>query len=96
VGRYSKLEVQELMANQTITIYGTPWCGDCRRALRVLDQHHASYHYVDIESDDMARSYVERVNNGYQSVPTILFPDGSVLVEPSSATLAEKLTALRS
>ena len=44
----------------------------------------------------MARSYVERVNNGYQSVPTILFPDGSVLVEPSSATLAEKLTALRS
>ena len=82
------------MANQTITIYGTPWCGDCRRALRVLDQNRASYHYIDIESDDVARSYVERVNNGYQSVPTILFPDGSVLVEPSAATLTEKLDAL--
>ena len=82
------------MVQQTITIYGTPWCGDCRRALRVLDQHQARYHYVDIENDDLARSYVERLNNGYQSVPTILFPDGSVLVEPSSATLAEKLTTL--
>jgi mycoredoxin len=84
------------MVQQKITIYGTPWCGDCRRALRVLDQHQANYHYVDIESDDLARSYVERLNNGYQSVPTILFPDGSVLVEPSSATLADKLTTLGS
>jgi mycoredoxin len=84
------------MVQQMITIYGTPWCGDCRRALRVLDQHEASYHYVDIESDDLARSYVERLNTGYQSVPTILFPDGSVLVEPSSATLADKLTAFKS
>jgi mycoredoxin len=83
------------MAYQTITIYGTPWCGDCRRALRVLDQHQANYHYVDIESDDVARVYVERLNNGYQSVPTILFPDGSVLVEPSSAALAEKLGTLK-
>ena len=41
------------MANETITIYGTPWCGDCRRALRVLDQHQANYHYVNIETDDM-------------------------------------------
>jgi mycoredoxin len=82
------------MTDQTITIYGTPWCGDCRRALRVLDQHQANYHYVNIESDDVARSYVERLNNGYQSVPTILFPDGSVLVEPSSARLTEKLSAL--
>jgi mycoredoxin len=84
------------MIHQTITIYGTPWCGDCRRALRVLDQYQANYHYVDIESDNVARGYVERLNNGYQSVPTIQFPDGSVLVEPSSATLAEKLSTLGS
>jgi mycoredoxin len=82
------------MSNQTITIYGTPWCGDCRRALRVLDQHQASYHYVDIEHDDAARSHVERINRGNRSVPTILFPDGSILVEPSSATLAEKLAEI--
>jgi mycoredoxin len=83
------------MINSPITIYGTPWCGDCRRALRVLDQHKANYHYVDIESDDVARSYVERLNNGYQSVPTILFPDGSVLIEPSAARLTEKLSLLK-
>lgn len=82
------------MMDQTITIYGTPWCGDCRRALRVLDQHSAQYTYIDISNDDTARTYVEQVNNGYRSVPTILFPDGSVLVEPSSATLAQKLEAL--
>jgi mycoredoxin len=82
------------MSNQRITVYGTPWCGDCKRALRVLDQHQASYHYVDIEIDDGARDYVEQVNRGFQSVPTIVFPDGSVLVEPSSSLLAQKLTAL--
>ena len=82
------------MSSQTITVYGTTWCGDCRRALRVLDQHQASYHYVDIEHDDAARSYVEQVNRGFRSVPTILFPDGSVLVEPSTSTLAQKLAAL--
>jgi mycoredoxin len=82
------------MSQQIITVYGTPWCGDCKRALRVLDQHKASYDYIDIEIDDRARRYVEQVNRGYQSVPTIVFPDGSVLVEPSSSALAQKLTAL--
>jgi len=62
------------MSNQQITIYGTPWCSDCKRALRVLDQHHASYQYINIEVDDSARSYVEQVNRGSQNVPTIVFP----------------------
>jgi mycoredoxin len=81
------------MSHEVITVYGTPWCGDCKRALRVLEQHQANYHYVDIEIDDRARTYVEQVNRGYQSVPTIVFPDGSVLVEPSSVALAQKLEA---
>jgi len=81
--------------HQPITVYGTTWCGDCRRALRLLDQHQAQYHYVDIEIDDGAREYVERLNQGYQSVPTILFPDGSVLVEPSVAMLTQKLILLK-
>lgn len=82
------------MTKQTITVYGTAWCGACRRALQVLDQHQVTYHYIDIEQDAAARQYVEQVNRGYRSVPTILFPDGSILVEPSSATLAQKLTHL--
>ena len=84
------------MSNQQITVYGTPWCGDCKRALRVLDQHRASYQYINIESDDRARSYVEQVNRGSQSVPTIIFPDGSILVEPSSSVLTQKLAGLSS
>jgi mycoredoxin len=83
------------MAMQPITVYGTTWCGDCKRAIRVLNQHQWPYQYIDIEQDDTARQYVEEVNQGSRSVPTIIFPDGSVMVEPSSATLAEKLAALK-
>ena len=80
--------------NGNITVYGTAWCGACRVARRVLDQHQVAYHYVDIEQDDEARSYVERVNRGYRSVPTILFPDGTLLVEPSASAQAQKLATL--
>lgn len=83
------------MTMQTTVVYGTPWCGDCRRAVRVLDQHRWSYKYIDIEKDDVARDYVIRINEGNQSVPTIVFPDGSILVEPSSMKLAEKLAKLK-
>jgi mycoredoxin len=82
------------MSNPQITVYGTPWCGDCKRAMRVLDQQKVSYQYINIEIDDGGRSYVEQVNRGYQSVPTIVFPDGSVLVEPSSSVLTQKLATL--
>jgi len=76
-------------SNQII-IYGTRWCGDTRRALRFLDQNNIPYQWVDIDQDKEASAYVEKVNNGYRSVPTILFPDGSLLVEPSTTQLAEK------
>lgn len=82
------------MLEARITLYGTSWCSDCRRALRVLDQHQITYQYINIERDDAARRYVEQVNNGNQSVPTIVFPDGSIMVEPSSSALAQKLASL--
>ena len=77
--------------DQQITLYGTSWCGDCRRAIRVLDQLQASYKYVNIDQDEAAAAYVVQVNNGSRSVPTIVFPDGSVLVEPSNTVLTKKL-----
>ncbi|GAB4129363.1 MAG: mycoredoxin [Roseiflexaceae bacterium] len=77
-----------------IVMYGTSWCGDCRRARRVFDQHQTAYDYIDIEKDASAADYVQQVNGGNQSVPTIIFPDGSVLVEPSSAVLTSKLQQL--
>lgn len=79
------------MSAQQIVVYGTNWCPDCRRALRLLDQQQALYRYVNIEEDEVAAEYVMMVNRGYRSVPTIIFPDGSILVEPSSTALQQKL-----
>lgn len=72
-------------------MYATAWCGDCWRAKRFLDGNHIQYEYIDINSDPQGARIVERVNNGQRSVPTIIFPDGSVLVEPSNKQLAAKL-----
>lgn len=83
------------MATQAITVYATTWCSDCKRARRVLDQHNYQYTYIDIEQDEQAAQFVEQVNNGFRSVPTIIFPDGAVLVEPSTPTLLAKLSELK-
>jgi mycoredoxin len=81
-----------MIENQAeIIVYGTNWCSSARRARGLLDQHRIPYRWVDIDRDPEARAYVEKVNRGYRSVPTIVFPDGSILVEPSNAELAEKL-----
>ena len=74
-----------------IIVYGTVWCGDTRRARTFLDQNSIPYQWIDIDLDKEARKYVESVNRGYRSVPTILFPDGSMLVEPAISVLAAKL-----
>ena len=74
-----------------IVFYGTKWCFDCKRAKKFLDQRNIVYRYVDIDRDPGARAYVQEVNNGNRSVPTIVFPDGEILVEPSNAELAEKV-----
>lgn len=75
----------------TITMYGTAWCGDCLRAKRVFADQGVAYEFVDVEQDDEAAAYVMRVNDGRRTVPTIVFDDGSVLVEPTSPELAAKL-----
>jgi mycoredoxin len=73
-----------------IIVYGTAWCGDTRRARTFLDRNKIVYQWIDIDKDPAARAFVEKVNRGYRSVPTIIFPDGSMLVEPSESKLAEK------
>ena len=78
---------------QKIVMYATSWCGDCRMAKRWFDQHGVAYDYIDIEQDDAATAYVKQVNGGRSSVPTIIFPDGSILVEPSARELAAKFSA---
>ena len=78
-----------------IKMYGTRWCPDCHRAKQVLARQNIAYDWIDIEQDTEAAAYVEKVNGGYKSVPTILFPDGSTLVEPDNATLLKKLETLK-
>jgi mycoredoxin len=74
-----------------ILFYATSWCGDCRRAKRVFAELGVAYRYVDIEHDPAAAAVVMRLNQGMRRVPTIVFPDGSVLAEPPDHVLAAKL-----
>ena len=79
------------MAEQDIRVYGAPWCPDCKRSKQFLNEHRIPYEWHDIDQDSAAREYVVKANNGRRTVPTILFPDGFMLVEPSNAELADKL-----
>jgi len=74
-----------------IIIYGTWWCGDCTRARRILDTNHIPYKWVDIDRDVMGEEFVIATNHGMRSVPTIVFENGSILVEPSDAELRQVL-----
>ncbi len=84
------------MAGNSIIVYGTTWCGDCHSAKRVLDEYAVAYTWIDVDADPEAEALVLRVNRGMRSVPTIVFPDGSVLVEPSDQMLSEQLEKLAS
>jgi mycoredoxin len=77
-----------------ILVYGTRWCPDCYRAKKILRARDIPFDYVDINKCAESRAYVERVNKGYRSVPTIVFPDGDILVEPSNSVLNTKLDSL--
>jgi thioredoxin reductase (NADPH) len=74
-----------------IMIYSAVWCPDCKRAKQFFGEQRVAYTNVDIEQDKKALAFVEKVNEGMRIVPTIIFPDGEILVEPTNAQLAEKL-----
>jgi mycoredoxin len=74
-------------------MYSTTWCGYCHRLKRQLDRAGVSYTEVDIEQAPDAASIVERVNNGNQTVPTVVFADGTAMTNPSLAQIADKLVA---
>jgi mycoredoxin len=77
------------MSEQSIIVYATDWCPDCLRAKRFLEQHNIPYEWVNIDHDKEAEQLVIKTNRGMRSVPTIICPDGTVLVEPSNQQLAE-------
>jgi mycoredoxin len=78
---------------KTVTMYSTTWCGYCRRLKSQLDREGIDYTEVDIEGDPAAADFVMQVNNGNQTVPTVLFPDGSAATNPSLAEVKARLAA---
>ncbi|HET8843524.1 MAG TPA: FAD-dependent oxidoreductase, partial [Ktedonobacteraceae bacterium] len=79
------------MAQQEIKLYGTNWCSDCKRSKKFLGEQRIRYEFIDIEEDSKGQAYVQQVQNGGLSIPTIVFEDGTVLIEPTNAELAAKL-----
>ncbi len=71
--------MEEIKTNKVI-IYGTQWCGDCRRTHAFLDENKIDYIWIDIEEDLEAQKLVQKINRGNCSVPTLVFPDGSILM----------------
>jgi mycoredoxin len=74
-----------------MTIYSTQWCGYCHRLMRQLDREGVGYEVVDIEHDATAADYVMSVNGGNQTVPTVVFEDGTALTNPSLAQVKARL-----
>lgn len=77
-----------------LTMYTTPWCGFCRRLKSQLARDGIELTEVDIERDPSAADYVMSVNGGNQTVPTIVFPDGGVMVNPSAAQVKDRIAQL--
>jgi mycoredoxin len=77
--------------NDSVIIYATEWCVDCRRARRFFDRNQIAYTWINIDRDPEGEQRVLKLNRGMRSVPTIIFQDGSILVEPREEQLRQKL-----
>jgi mycoredoxin len=78
----------------SVTMYTTPWCGYCHRLQGQMDREGIAYDVVDIERHPEAASFVESVNGGNQTVPTLVYADGTSQTNPSVMQVKEKLAAL--
>lgn len=76
----------------SMTIYSTEWCGYCHRLMKQLDREGVTYDLVDIEQDASAAEYVMGVNGGNQTVPTVVFADGTALTNPSLKQVLERVS----
>ena len=79
-----------------LTLYSTPWCGYCHRLKSQLAREGLEFREVDIEQDAAAADYVMSVNGGNQTVPTVQFPDGTALTNPTIAQVKKQLEATNS
>jgi mycoredoxin len=82
------------MSKTNFVMYSTQWCGYCKRLKSMLNADGITFTEIDLEQDPDAAAIVERVNNGNQTVPTLVFSDGEAMTNPSVAKVKEKLSAL--
>ncbi|GAA2368735.1 mycoredoxin [Nonomuraea africana] len=76
-----------------LTVYSTTWCGPCKRLKSQLTREGIAYNEVDIERNPAAADFVMSVNNGNQTVPTVVFPDGTAVTNPSVLEVKARLAA---
>jgi mycoredoxin len=74
-----------------LTVYGASWCPDVKRSRALLDREGVEYSYVDVEADADAERRVRELQGGARRIPTIVWEDGSFLVEPSDEELSGRL-----
>ncbi|HET8657918.1 MAG TPA: mycoredoxin [Micromonosporaceae bacterium] len=79
-----------------LTVYSTSWCGYCHRLHTQLEREGIEHDMVDIERDPAAAEFVIGVNGGNQTVPTVRFPDGSALTNPTIVQVRQRLSELAS
>jgi thioredoxin reductase (NADPH) len=82
-------------STEPLVVYGASWCPDCRRAKQFLAAHRVAYRWVDLEEHPEASAEVEARNDGKRIIPTILFPDGGFLAEPTNEELADRIGLVR-
>ncbi len=80
-------------ATDGLVVYGTSWCPDVKRTRAVLDALDQPYIYLDIDTDATARRAVRTLQRGHKRIPTVVWPDGRWLAEPSGDQLLEALTS---
>jgi thioredoxin reductase (NADPH) len=79
------------MAHTNIKLYGTEWCSDCKRSKKFLGEQRVHYDFINIEENVEGQTFLRELQKGGLTIPTIVFEDGSALIEPSNAELAAKL-----
>lgn len=79
------------MSHTNIKVYGTEWCSDCKRTKKFLGEQRIHYDFINIEENADGQAFVQKVQNGGLTIPTVVFEDGSILIEPTNAEVAAKL-----
>ncbi|MGO2658853.1 mycoredoxin [Mycetocola reblochoni] len=86
-------KTRALPSTGEVTVFSTPWCGYCQRLTAQMDRAGVAYRTIDIEQHPDAAALVESVNGGNQTVPTLLFADGTALTNPSLHEVQQRIAA---